>query len=420
MTMTTIEEVQYPWLTCNGDAFKPDLAKKVVRCLQMDMERSLKQSSCLSERNTELLPKFELSELYFGKVLGEGGFAEVWELQSIQCHGDLSNGVRDSRRVVVASRANTRNKEGKPPYVVKHLRCKFLLRPRAFRGAAHDLMMEAQFLASLKHPNIITIRAMAIGGPDAYSNGRTDGFFFVMDRVALTLRDRIGQWRKQLSKFATPALQKIYGDAGVNRVLFSGRLQIVRDIASALAYLHDRCIIYRDLKPENVGIDSNGMVKLLDFGLAIEHNDNHDTVQRRAGSPRYMAPENYLGHKYDQSVDVYALSMVLWEVLALKRCFAKANVYDFKTKVIERGDRPPMEMTWPPAIRSLVQRGWSAAAQERPSMQDYHEGLVYELKQLNVMRGNRIMIKDKSSRNPVDMSVTTGRYRDLWQRIRPY
>jgi hypothetical protein len=79
--------------------------------------------------------------------------------------------------------------------------------------------MEAHFLASLKHPHIITIRAMAIGGPDAYSNGRTDSFFFVMDRVAFTLRDRIGQWRKQLSKFATPALHKIYGEAGVNRVL---------------------------------------------------------------------------------------------------------------------------------------------------------------------------------------------------------
>jgi hypothetical protein len=76
MTMTTIKDVQYPWLNCEGDAFKPDIAKKIVNCLQSDIERSLKQNSCLSERNTVRLPKFDLSELYFGKVLGEGGFAK--------------------------------------------------------------------------------------------------------------------------------------------------------------------------------------------------------------------------------------------------------------------------------------------------------------------------------------------------------
>jgi serine/threonine protein kinase len=382
---TKDEENEDPWLNSRGDAYNRTVAAKLVWCLQADTARSLEQNSFLKERKADLLPQFKHDELDFGKLVGEGGFAQVWELRSIRCDENLPNADPDLRRFVLASRANQRNKAGKHPFVVKHLQHKFLLKPDAFRVAANDLVVEAHFLATMQHPNIINIRAVAFEGPVAYSNGRTDGFFFLLDRIDLTLRDRINQWSTQLMKFKKPALQKIYGETGVDRVLFAGRLQNVRDIASALAYLHERRIIYRDLKPENVGIDSNGMLKLLDFGLAGEFSENQVNRQRRVGSPRYMAPESFLGRPYDRSVDVFALSIVLWEVLSLRKCFSKMSFNNFKTKVMEKGERPALDMSWPHGVRSLLQRGWAAAPHERLSMQDFHDGLIHELEQLKAL-----------------------------------
>ncbi|KAI2496392.1 protein tyrosine kinase [Fragilaria crotonensis] len=390
---TNDEEKEDPWLNSRGDAYNKTVAAKLVCCLHADIARSLEQNSCLKERKADLLPQFKHEELDFGKLVGEGGFAQVWELRSIRCDDNLDP---DVRRFVLASRANQRNKAGKHPYVVKHLQQKFSLKPGAFRVAANDLIVEAHFLATMQHPNIISIRAVAFEGPVAFRNGRTDGFFFLLDRIDSTLRDRINQWSTQLMKYKKPALQKIYGETGVDRVLFVGRLQIVRDIASALTYLHERRIIYRDLKPENVGIDSNGMVKLLDFGLAGECDQNQVNRQRRVGSPRYMAPESFLGRPYDRSVDVFALAIVLWEVLSLRKCFTKMNYKDFKAKVMEKGERPDLEKSWPHGIRSLLQRGWSAAPNERLSMKDFHDGLLHELEKLKALPGD--LSQNKCSR----------------------
>jgi serine/threonine protein kinase len=56
----------------------------------------------------------------------------------------------------------------------------------------------------------------------------------------------------------------------MKELLFAGRLQVGRDIASALSYLHEHGVIYRDLKPGNIGFDANSVVKLFDFGLSRE------------------------------------------------------------------------------------------------------------------------------------------------------
>lgn len=417
--MATADEKEEPWLNSRGDAYTETVAAKLVYCLHGDTARSLEHNSCLKERKADFLPQFKFEELDFGKLVGEGGFAEVWELRSIQCHDSLPNAAPDERRLLLASRAKQRNKAGKFPFVVKHLRHHFLLKPGAFRVAAKDLIVEAHFLATMQHPHIINIRAVAFEGPVAYGNGRTDGYFLLLDRIDLTLRDRINEWSNQLLKFKKPALHKIYGEAGVDRVLFVGRLQIVRDIASALAYLHKCRIIYRDLKPENVGIDSNGMVKLLDFGLAGECNRDQVHRQRRVGSPRYMAPESFLGRPYDRSVDVFALSVVLWEVLSLRKCFAGMTFIDFKEKVMEKGERPDLDSSWPHGIRSLIHHGWSTEAHERLSMEDYHEGLLSELELLKALSGDIAQNESCSIPSATNQSPLKW-YRKFWHRRRPY
>jgi serine/threonine protein kinase len=94
----------------------------------------------------------------------------------------------------------------------------------------------------------------------------------------------------------------------------------IASIVLALEYLHDSSIVYRDLKPENVFIDSNGYIKLGDFGFAKVLNESNRTFTF-CGTPGYVAPENVLAHGYNYSVDWYAallsMSMRIVALLAV-------------------------------------------------------------------------------------------------------
>eukprot|EP00957_Ditylum_brightwellii_P160693 12233722-Ditylum_brightwellii.AAC.1 len=93
------------------------------------------------------------------------------------------------------------------------------------------------------------------------------------------------------------------------RAMLTERLRHAADLADAVRYLHSRRIIFRDLKPDNVGYDSQGVLKLFDFGLAKElreHQRNSEgtyNLSGNTGSQRYMAPEVSLRQPYDERVD---------------------------------------------------------------------------------------------------------------------
>lgn len=125
-------------------------------------------------------------------------------------------------------------------------------------------------------------------------------------------------------------------------------------------------IIYRDLKPDNIGFDVRDDVKIFDFGLAAEmhpslrvEGTNTYKLTAESGSPRYMAPEVALGKPYNHLVDVYSFSLLLWEICTVKVPFAN---YDFETlnkKVFRGSDRPEINLKWNMPLRTVMKKCWS-------------------------------------------------------------
>jgi Serine/threonine protein kinase len=131
-------------------------------------------------------------------------------------------------------------------------------------------------------------------------------------------------------------------------------------------------IIYRDLKPDNIGFDVRDDVKIFDFGLAAEmhpslriEGTNTYNLTAESGSPRYMAPEVALGQPYNQLADVYSFSILLWEMCTMKTPFSG---YDFETlnkKVFKGSHRPELNSKWNKPLRDVMEKCWSRRISNR-------------------------------------------------------
>lgn len=164
---------------------------------------------------------------------------------------------------------------------------------------------EAQLLASLNHTNIAAIHAV-----EEY-DGKP---FLVMELVeGETLADRLAQ----------------------GALLIPDALRLAQQIAEALRAAHKKGIIHRDLKPANIKIRPDGVVKVLDFGLAKQFQDSGEELDTEAatlhavtmaggliGTPAYMSPEQTLGQAADMRADIFSFGAILYEMLTGQKAFA--------------------------------------------------------------------------------------------------
>lgn len=116
------------------------------------------------------------------------------------------------------------------------------------------------------------------------------------------------------------------------------------EIACALDYLHKRGIVYRDLKPENLILDSNGHIRLTDFGLSKEGVEG-DTITSICGTPEYLAPEILRKKPYGVAVDWWSLGTLLFEMIAGLPPFYDRNRPTMYKKILEAPLTPPPDMS---------------------------------------------------------------------------
>ena len=205
---------------------------------------------------------------------------------------------------------------------------------------------EAQVLASLNHPNIASIHDLREHDGAAY---------LVLELVeGHTLADRIAD--PQNAGRGLPVLET---------------LDIARQMAEALEAAHARGIVHRDLKPANIKLSPEGVVKVLDFGLAkvddtsvlsdSSHSPTLSLMHSAAGvilgTAPYMSPEQARGKPVDRRTDIWSFGCILYEMLAGQRAFAAGETTsDTLAGVLTREpDWSALPADTPPRIRRLIE-----------------------------------------------------------------
>jgi len=122
---------------------------------------------------------------------------------------------------------------------------------------------------------------------------------------------------------------------------------IVLGICDALDYMHKHGIVHRDLKPENVMVDENDNIKLIDFGIAMKEDARRLTfvnLSATLGTPDYISPEQVKGQRGDQRSDIYALGIMLYEMLTGRVPFIGPNPLAAMNERLLIDPPPPREL----------------------------------------------------------------------------
>ena len=275
---------------------------------------------------------------------------------------------------------DTATREGESSYAIKLISPSIVENDfKLFLQAATDMARETYFLTVLKHPNILKL--LAVGQEDMFS----PRYFLVLNRLQETLSERIdGTWRKQMD-YLENSIFHLHKSKKLED-LWEERVRVMKDLAGALCYMHDLKIIYRDIKPDNIGFDCEANVKLFDFGLAREIREEDPCTSGtykltpNTGSIRYIAPENANNWPYNFLADCYSFGILLWEVTALERPYAHLTPKDIRDMVITWGERPRIHEGWSDRVVALMTRAWDANPSKRPTMKEIHSELELELR----------------------------------------
>src|SRR5215472_2373678 len=198
---------------------------------------------------------------------------------------------------------------------------------------------EAQATAALNHPNILSI----------FHVGQYDGSPFIVTELLQgeSLRDRLRKGPLRLREVL---------DYGV-------------ELARGLAAAHDAGIVHRDLKPENIWVTKDGRIKVLDFGLAKldpakAASSDGSTISlqqetnpgRVLGTVGYMSPEQVRGQTADARSDIFAVGVILYEMLTGKPAFRKATSADTMSAILKEDPLSVSQVApnVPPGLQRIV------------------------------------------------------------------
>ncbi|XP_065058314.1 serine/threonine-protein kinase Nek4-like isoform X1 [Rhopilema esculentum] len=201
---------------------------------------------------------------------------------------------------------------------------------------------EVQILSKLKHPNIVSYK-------ESFQSG--DGFLHIVMGYC--------EGGDLYSKLKEQAKQ--------NELL--GERQIVEwfvQIAMALQYMHDRNILHRDLKTQNIFLTKSKIIKVGDLGIARVLESTSDMATTLIGTPYYMSPELFSNKPYNHRSDVWALGCCVYEMTTLKHAFNARDMNALVYKIL-KGKTPPMPKQYSDELNGIIKSMLMNDPADRPS-----------------------------------------------------
>nr|XP_009940768.1 PREDICTED: serine/threonine-protein kinase Nek4 [Opisthocomus hoazin] len=221
-------------------------------------------------------------------------------------------------------------------YVIKKLNLK-----NASNRERRAAEQEAQLLSQLKHPNIVAYRESWQG---------EDGLLYIVMGFCEG-GDLYHKLKEQRGKLLPE-----------NQVV-----EWFVQITMALQYLHEKHILHRDLKTQNVFLTRTNIIKVGDLGIARVLENQYDMASTLIGTPYYMSPELFSHKPYSYKSDVWALGCCVYEMATLKHAFNAKDMNSLVYRIIE-GKLPPMPKDYSPQLVEIIQTMLSKKPEERPSV----------------------------------------------------
>lgn len=288
--------------------YLPDALKQVAQWVRQGKQESTPTGTTKPRRRDPIAAGTQVGHYKVLSMLGAGGMGEVYLAEDLQL----------KRKVALKMLA---------PELVGD------------EGGLLRFEQEAHAASALNHPNILTI----------YEFGQSDDLHFIASEYVegATLRQKM--------------------EAGV--IELNSIVDICIQIASALAAAHASGIVHRDIKPENVIYRNDGIVKVLDFGIA-KLNPMHISAAIRAtvsshgamttepglvrGTARYMSPEQARGFIVDGRTDIFSLGSVMYELLTRQVAFPGDTASDVIAEILKSEPAPPAELS--PDVPAEIER----------------------------------------------------------------
>ncbi|XP_038422127.1 serine/threonine-protein kinase Nek4 isoform X10 [Canis lupus familiaris] len=191
-----------------------------------------------------------------------------------------------------------------------------------------------------------------------------------------------------------------------------GEVTLVRHRRDGRQYLHEKHILHRDLKTQNVFLTRTNIIKVGDLGIARVLENNGDMANTLIGTPYYMSPELFSNKPYNYKSDVWALGCCVYEMATLKHAFNAKDMNSLVYRIIE-GKLPPMPKDYSPELSELIRTMLSKRPEERPSVrsilrQPYIKHQISLFLEATKAKTSKSNIKSSDSKSKPVATVVSG------------
>ena len=228
----------------------------------------------------------------------------------------------------------------------------------------NEALLEVKILKNLKHPYIIHFREYT-----QYKNT----IYIIMDYAnGGDLCQKIKNQREKGKYFSE------------NQIL-----DYFTQICLAIKHIHDRKILHRDIKSQNIFLMKDNKIKLGDFGIAKCLNNTFEKAKTLIGTPYYLSPEIINDKPYDYKSDIWSLGILLYEICALKMPFEGFNMPQLYMK-ISTGNYPPLSNNFSQDLRNLINAMLNVNSSKRPSIVEILRNKIIKPRIKNFLNENEI------------------------------